>query len=47
LTGAKARVNTAKINVNRIKPLVEKNIIGKVQLETAKDSFQSALVELE
>lgn len=47
LAGAEARVNTAKVNVNRIRPLVEKDIIGKVQLETAEDSYQSALADLQ
>lgn len=47
ITGAKARVNTAKVNVARIRPLAEKGIIGEVQLETAEDSYQSALAELE
>ncbi len=43
---AQAQVNTAIVNVNRIKPLAEKNIVGKVQLETAEDSYQSALASL-
>lgn len=47
LTSAEARVNTAKVNVNRIRPLVEKDIIGKVQLETAEDTYQSALADLQ
>ncbi|GAE85378.1 efflux transporter [Bacteroides reticulotermitis JCM 10512] len=46
LQSAKAQVNTAKVNVNRIRPLAEKGIIGKVQLETAEDSYQSALAGL-
>ncbi|MDR2950741.1 MAG: efflux RND transporter periplasmic adaptor subunit [Prevotella sp.] len=47
LKSAEARVNTAKVNVNRIKPLAEKGIVGNVQLETAEDSYQSALADLE
>ncbi len=34
--GAKANVNAAQVEVNKLKPLVEKNIISEVQLETAK-----------
>lgn len=43
---AKARVNTAKVNVDRIRPLTEKGIIGYVQLETVEDAYQSAQAEL-
>ncbi|MDR2038007.1 MAG: efflux RND transporter periplasmic adaptor subunit [Bacteroidales bacterium] len=46
LISAQARVNTARINVERVKPLAEKGIIGEVQLETAKDSYQSALADM-
>lgn len=46
LQSAKAQVNTAKVNVNRIRPLAEKGIVGRVQLETAEDSYQSALAGL-
>jgi len=46
VNSAKARVNTAKVNVNRIKPLSDKGIVGSVQLETAEDSYQSALADL-
>ena len=34
--GAKANVNAAQVEVNKLKPLVAKNIISEVQLETAK-----------
>ncbi|MEO9077561.1 MAG: efflux RND transporter periplasmic adaptor subunit [Gelidibacter sp.] len=34
--GAKANVNAAQVEVDKLKPLVEKNIISEVQLETAK-----------
>lgn len=47
LRSAEARVNTAKVNVNRIRPLAEKGIVGNVQLETAEDSYQSALADKE
>jgi len=43
---AKARVNTADVNVKRIRPLAEKNIVGGVQLETALDAHQSAVADL-
>ena len=33
---AKARINVAQVEVDRLIPLVERNIISKVQLETAK-----------
>lgn len=47
LKSAQARVNTASINVRRIKPLAEQGIVSNVQLETAEDSYQSALADLE
>jgi len=46
LKSAQAQVNTAKVNVNRIRPLAEKGIVSNVQLETAEDSYQSALAGL-
>lgn len=46
LTSAQAQVNTARVNVNRIRPLAEKGIVSDVQLETAEDSYQSALASL-
>jgi membrane fusion protein (multidrug efflux system) len=39
---AKARVNVAQVEVNKLKPLVEKNIISEVQLETAKANLAQA-----
>lgn len=39
---AKARVDLAQVEVNRLIPLVEKDIISKVQLESAKASLQDA-----
>ncbi|APY10842.1 efflux transporter periplasmic adaptor subunit [Seonamhaeicola sp. S2-3] len=39
---AKAQVNVAQVEVNKLKPLVEKNIISQVQLETAKANLAQA-----
>ena len=39
---ARANVNAAQVEVNKLKPLVEKNIISPVQLETAKARLQQA-----
>lgn len=39
---AQANVNAAKVEVNKLKPLIEKNIISQVQLETAKAKLQQA-----
>lgn len=39
---AKANVNAAQVEVDRLIPLVEKNIIGNVQLETAKARLAQA-----
>lgn len=41
-----AQVGTAKLNVDRIKPLADKGIVGSVQLETAENSYQTALAGL-
>jgi membrane fusion protein (multidrug efflux system) len=50
---AKARVDVAQVEVNRLVPLVERNIISNVQLETAKanlttakSNYQSVLAEI-
>ncbi|MBA6151744.1 efflux RND transporter periplasmic adaptor subunit [Gelidibacter maritimus] len=40
--GAKANVNAAQVEVDKLKPLVEKNIISSVQLETAKAKLLQA-----
>lgn len=40
--GAKANVNAAQVEVDKLKPLVEKNIISNVQLETANAKLQQA-----
>lgn len=39
---AKAQVNVAQVEVNKLIPLVEKNIISPVQLETAKANLAQA-----
>ncbi len=39
---AKANVNAAQVEVDKLKPLVEKNIISEVQLETAKARLEQA-----
>ncbi|WP_310993364.1 efflux RND transporter periplasmic adaptor subunit [Aequorivita marina] len=39
---AKANVNAAQVEVDKLKPLVEKNIISGVQLETAKAKLAQA-----
>lgn len=39
---AKANVNAAQVEVDKLKPLVEKNIISAVQLETAKAKLAQA-----
>lgn len=41
-SAAKANVNAAQVEVNKLKPLVDKNIISNVQLETAKAKLQQA-----
>lgn len=39
---AQANVNAAQVEVDKLKPLVEKNIISAVQVETAKAKLQQA-----
>ena len=46
IKSAQAQVNIAKVDVNRIRPLAEKNIVSMVQLETAESTYQSALATL-
>ncbi|WP_111707060.1 efflux RND transporter periplasmic adaptor subunit [Lutibacter citreus] len=43
---AKAQVATAQVDVNKIKPLVEKNIISSVQLLTAQSNLNAAKAQL-
>jgi membrane fusion protein (multidrug efflux system) len=47
VNSAKAALNTAQINVDRIRPLAEKNIVSSVQLSTAENSYQTALASLQ
>ncbi|QIK61477.1 efflux RND transporter periplasmic adaptor subunit [Dysgonomonas sp. HDW5A] len=46
VASAQAAVNTAKLNVERIRPLAQKGIVSNVQLETTENSYQSALATL-
>ncbi len=46
VSSAEAALNTAEVNVNRITPLVEKGIVSDVQLQTAENSYRSALEAL-
>lgn len=46
VNSAQAQVNTAKLNVDRIRPLAQKGIISNVQLETAENSYQTSLASL-
>lgn len=39
---AKARINVAQVEVDKLRPLVEKEIISQVQLETAKANLEQA-----
>ncbi len=41
-SAAKARINVAQVEIDKLKPLVEKNIISSVQLETAKANLAQA-----
>lgn len=43
----KARVNTAKVDVERYRPLAEKEIVSEVQLQTFVNAYQTALATLE
>lgn len=43
----KARVNTAKVDVERYRPLAEKGIVSEVQLQTYVNAYQTALATLE
>ncbi|MFN2260877.1 MAG: efflux RND transporter periplasmic adaptor subunit [Psychroflexus sp.] len=46
-SSAQARVNAAQIEVNKLKPLVEKDIVSEVQLETAKANLATAKSQLQ
>lgn len=43
---AQASVSTAKLAVVKVKPLVEKDIVSKYELEAAQYTYESALAEL-
>lgn len=43
---AQALLNTASVNVARIRPLAEKGIVSQVQLQTYENSYQSAAASL-
>lgn len=45
-SAAKARVNAAQIEVEKLKPLVKKNIVSQNQLETAKAQLETAKSDL-
>ncbi len=44
---AQAQVNSAQIEVDRLKPLVEKNIVSAVRMETAKANLAQAKSDLQ
>lgn len=46
IKSAQADVSTAKLAVNKVKPLVEKGIISKYDLESAQYTYESALAAL-
>lgn len=46
VTTALANLQTAELNVNRIRPLAEKGIVSQVQLETYENSYKSAQAAL-
>ncbi len=43
VTSAIAQVNTAKLNVDRIRPLADKNIVSPVQLQSYENAYESAV----
>ncbi len=47
VTSAQAAVNAAQVEVDKLTPLVQKNIISNIQLETAKANLQQAIGKLE
>lgn len=46
LNSAQAELNTAELNVERIRPLAEKNIISSTQLLTYENAYKTALARL-
>lgn len=47
VNSAQANLNTAELNVNRFRPLAEKGIVSKVQLDTYVNAYESAKAQLE
>ncbi|MCG8328427.1 MAG: efflux RND transporter periplasmic adaptor subunit [Chitinophagales bacterium] len=47
ISTALARVSTFEIEVNRLQPLVDKNIVSDIQLQTAQANLQSAKAQVE
>lgn len=43
LNSVMAQVNTARLNVERIKPLADKGIVSSIQLETYQNAYNAAL----
>lgn len=46
ISSAEASMKTAELNVNRMRPLVEKNIVSKVQLSTYENTYLSSKAAL-
>ncbi len=46
LNSMRANLNTAKLNVDRMRPLAEKNIISEVQLQTYENQYLQAKADL-
>lgn len=46
IESAKARVQTTKLEVDKLRPLVEEQIISEIQLETAKANWEAAKAQL-
>jgi membrane fusion protein (multidrug efflux system) len=47
VNSAKAQLNTAEVDVNRMRPLAEKGIISPVQLKAYENTYQSAKASLQ
>jgi len=46
LTSAQASVNSAKVDVDRIRPLVEKGILSATRLQVVENAYESAMAAL-
>ncbi|MDR1729799.1 MAG: efflux RND transporter periplasmic adaptor subunit [Prevotellaceae bacterium] len=46
VSSSQANLNTAKLNVDRMRPLAEKNIISEVQLQTYENQYEQAKADL-